>query len=184
MRPPARKLRLRGRTDATTPAMQFSIADGGDLLVLAFTGNTPVGVDVEPTGEPQDVCAELLEFTLTPAERRRVREEPAPRRRQAFLRYWTGKEAVFKALGTGLDVEPQAVALPPLLTGGTTSVMLPGSPPVELWVRCIDVGAGYVCALATGHVVRELRLAQLSPGFCSAVLAAEASNSPPRARST
>ena len=162
---PHGKPRLRGRPGAATAGIEFSVAHGGDLIVLAFAGTALIGVDIEPTGAPQDASAELLEFTLTPAERRRVREAPEHQRRQVFLRYWTGKEAVLKALGTGLDVEPQAVALPPLPTGGTTSVTLPGSLPVELWVRDIDVGEGYVCTLATGQEVRELSLAQLSPGF-------------------
>ena len=153
---PHGKPRLRGGPDAAIPAIEFSVAHGGDLLVLAFAGTAPVGVDIEPTGTAQGVCAELLEFTLAPGELRRVQQAPLPQRRLVFLRYWTGKEAVLKALGTGLDVQPQAVTLPPLPTGGTTSVTLPGSPPVELWVRDVDVGAAHVCTLATGREVRQL----------------------------
>jgi 4'-phosphopantetheinyl transferase len=162
---PHGKPRLRGRSDAASSAIEFSVAHGGDLLVLAFAGNAPVGIDIEPTGASQDVSAELLDFALTPAERHRVQEAPVRQRQQVFLHHWTGKEAVLKALGTGLSVQPQAVMLPPLPTGGTTSVTLPGSPPQHLWLRDVDVGATHVCTLATGQEVRELRLARLSPGF-------------------
>jgi 4'-phosphopantetheinyl transferase len=145
-------------------AIEFSVTHGGDLLVLAFAGSAPVGVDVEPIGELDDVGAELLHFTLTATERRRLLEVPAPQRKRIFLRHWTGKEAILKALGTGLDVEPQAVTLPPFLEG-KVSVTLPGSPSVNLWIRDVEVGPAHVCMLATGREVPELRIARLSPSF-------------------
>ena len=146
-------------------AIEFSVTHGGDLLVLAFAGNAPVGVDVEPIGAIGDVGAELLDYTLTAAERLRLLEVPAPQRMRIFLRHWTGKEAILKALGTGLDVEPQAVTLPPFPITGKASVTLPGSPPVDLWISDVEVGPAHVCTLATGQEVRELRSARLSPSF-------------------
>jgi 4'-phosphopantetheinyl transferase len=153
------------RGSAAVEAIEFSVTHGGDLLVLAFADNTPVGVDVEPIGALQDVGAELLDFTLTAAERLRLLEVPAPQRRRTFLRHWTGKEAILKALGTGLDVEPQAVALPPFPIKQKVSVTLPGSPPVDLWISDVEVGPAHVCTLATGQEVTELRMARLSPSF-------------------
>ena len=157
--------RLGGRHATATEAIAFSVTHGGDLLVLAFAGSPAVGVDLEPIGAPEDVRAELLDFTLTAAERVRLLEVPAPERTRLFLRHWTGKEAILKALGTGLDVEPQAVTLPPFPVNGKASVTLPGSPLVELWVTEVDVGPAHVCTLATGQELRELRSARLSPGF-------------------
>ena len=157
--------RLRRRPETTIEAIEFSVSHGGDLLVLAFTGNAPVGVDVEPIGEMEDICAELVDFTLTGAERLRLLEVPAPQRKRIFLRHWTGKEAILKSLGTGLDVEPQAVLLPPLPIPGKASVTLPGSPPIDLWISDVEVGPAHVCTLATGQEVRELRSARLSPSF-------------------
>jgi 4'-phosphopantetheinyl transferase len=153
------------RGSAAVEAIEFSVTHGGDLLVLAFAGNAPVGVDVEPIGALEDVGAELLDFTLTAAERLRLLEVPAPQRKRIFLRHWTGKEAILKALGTGLDVEPQAVTLPPFPIKGKASVTLPGSPPVDLWISDVEVGPAHVCTLATGQEVRELRSARLSPSF-------------------
>ena len=156
--------RLRRRPGPAMEAIEFSVSHGGDLLVLAFTETPPVGVDVEPIGGQEDVSAELLDFTLTTTERQRLREVPAPQRRQIFLRHWTGKEAILKALGVGLDVEPQAVTLPSLAVRGKASVTLPNSFPVDLWVTDVDVGPAHVCALATGQEVRKIRSASLSPG--------------------
>ena len=155
--------RLQRRPETATEAIEFSVSHGGDLLVLAFAGHAPVGVDVEPIGAHEDVSAELWEFTLTAAERQRLQEVPVVQRRRIFLRYWTAKEAVLKALGTGLDVEPQAVSLPPFPITGKTPVTLPGSPPVDLWISDVEVGPAHVCTLVTGQEVRTLRSARLSP---------------------
>jgi 4'-phosphopantetheinyl transferase len=153
------------RGSAAVGAIEFSVTHGGDLLVLAFADSTPIGVDVEPIGALEDVGAELLDFALTATERLRLLEVSAPQRRRIFLQHWTGKEAILKALGTGLDVEPQAVALPPFPIRGKVSVTLPGSPSVDLWISDVEVGPAHVCTLATGREVREIRSAPLSPSF-------------------
>lgn len=133
--------------------------------MLAVTGSAPVGVDVEPIGELEDVSIELLDFTLTGPERLRLLEAPAPQQRRIFLRHWTGKEAILKALGTGLEVDPQTVSLPMFSFPGKVSVTLPGSRPAELWISDVEVGPAHVCTLATGHEVGELRPVRLSPSF-------------------
>lgn len=135
--------------------LQFSVSHGGELLVFAFADDTPVGVDVEPVGS-DDVSEELLDFVLTHAERARLTGLPGPQRRRGFLRHWTGKEAVLKALGIGLEVEPKAVELPSPVMGRPAPLTLTGSPPVQLWVVDVDVGPLHVCSLATGREVQEV----------------------------
>jgi len=159
------KPRLSSRPGPETPTIQFSVSHGGDLLVLAFAADTLVGVDVEPVGTGYEVPEDLLDFTLTAPERARFQETPGPQRKRGFLRRWTGKEAVLKALGTGLDVEPQAVTLPPASIGGAAQVVLPGSPSLNLWTLNIDVGTAHVCTLATGRRLRDVRSTRLSPSF-------------------
>jgi len=153
------------RGSAAGETVEFSVTHGGDLLVLAFAGSGRVGVDVEPIEAVDNAGPELIDFTLTAAERLRLLEVPALQRRRVFLRHWTGKEAILKALGTGLDVEPQAVTLPPLPIRGKASVTLPGSLPVDLWISDIEVGPAHVCTLATGQEVRDLRSSHVSPRF-------------------
>lgn len=155
--------RLQRRPETASEAIEFSVSHAGDLLVLAFAGGPLVGLDVEALRAFEDVDAELVNFTLTAAERHRLEELTAAQRGRLFLRYWTGKEAVLKALGTGLDVEPQAVTLPPFPIREKVSVTLPGASPVDLWIRDVEVGPAHVCTLATGQEIRAVRSARLSP---------------------
>lgn len=157
---PHGKPRLRSRPPASPP-LEFSVAHGGDLLVLAVAsaGVGPVGVDVEATNTGPGPTPELLEFTLTSAERRRVAQAPTTARRELFLRYWTGKEAVGKALGTGLDAGLLALTLPPLPLSGSTNVPVSG----QLWITEVDVGEAYVCTLATARSSPDVHLIRASP---------------------
>jgi len=125
--------------------LEFNMSHSGDLMVVALSADRPVGVDVEAwrpidrlRGLAETILAarELTVFDgLTPGDASRV-----------LLRLWTFKEAVVKALGLGLSVEPRGIALP--------DSVLAGDPGGELafrgtrW-RLHDLGAsGYAAALA------------------------------------
>ena len=144
-------------------SIEFSVSHGGDLLALAFASHPPIGVDIEPIGAFGDIDPDLVDFTLTAEERMRLLALPASERGRMFLRQWTGKEAALKALGIGLDMEPQAVTLSAFSINPKASVKLPSSPPIELWVTDVQVDPSYVCTLATGQEVREVTTARLSP---------------------
>lgn len=154
--------RLRTDAGAPEPSPQVSVSHGGDLLVVALADRGPVGVDVEPARPSSAVEADLLELTLTPAERSHLASVPADQQHLLFLHYWTGKEAVLKALGTGLDLPLQAVALPAPSTGGTTAVAVPGAAAVELTVQHLDLGPAHVGALATAGPVGPVPVGWLS----------------------
>jgi 4'-phosphopantetheinyl transferase len=136
------------------PGPKFSVAHAGGLLVFAFHGTAPVGVDVEPLGS--DPPAELVEMTLSPAERRQLHRAPARDRGRVFLRYWTGKEAVLKQLGTGLSVPLRHVTVDP--SGPVRKAEWAGG---EVWVSVLPLGEAHVGAIATAREVAELRIAQV-----------------------
>ena len=69
----------------------------------------PLGIDLEPV----DRAACLLECESSfchPDEIVALPAQPADRARQ-LLRIWTAKEAILKALGTGLTHPPEAVTI-------------------------------------------------------------------------
>jgi 4'-phosphopantetheinyl transferase len=91
--------------------IEFSVAHCEDLGLIAIARGRRVGIDVEPLRPLPDV-EELADRVLSPAERTAWARLPAAARHRAFLRVWTRKEALLKATGTGLSVDPLTVELP------------------------------------------------------------------------
>jgi len=84
---------LRGR------AVEFNASHSGDLIALAFSTETPVGIDVE--------CRRQLTDTLALARRYFSADEVsiverAADRGDTFFAIWTAKEAIVKASGKGI----------------------------------------------------------------------------------
>jgi acyl transferase domain-containing protein/phosphopantetheinyl transferase len=71
---------------------------------VAIAGPGPVGIDIEAVKERE---AGTEEVALTAAERALLDRAPAGERAALFTRLWTAKEAVAKALGTGLGGRPR-----------------------------------------------------------------------------
>jgi acyl transferase domain-containing protein/phosphopantetheinyl transferase len=88
---------------------------------VALAGPGPVGIDIEAVAE-RDAGTE--EIALTPAERALLDGRPSADRAELFTRLWTAKEAVGKALGTGLAGRPHdfEVAAPQAAGGGDLTV--------------------------------------------------------------
>lgn len=144
-------------------AGQFNLSHSeatGALLWLP--GESACGVDVERRRSVRDRDAVAAQV-FTAAECGALAALDADRRDDAFLRLWTRKEAVIKALGTGLSLPPTAVpvgleagdrrlrlTLPKALAAfGTTA---------EIEVVDLDLGDDVVAAAALrvdGH--REAR---------------------------
>lgn len=134
--------RLAGNT-----GVRFSVSHSGDVVVVAFTVNCAVGVDVErldPSRGP-----ELAQLILSPAERADFDTLPPAGQLRGFFRYWVRKEAVLKATGEGLRVPFGDLTLsppdqPPRL------VEWVGRPEVPPRVHLVDLPCdpGYAASLA------------------------------------
>jgi 4'-phosphopantetheinyl transferase len=119
--PGARVVRRRGEAPAVEGAVRpasggelyVSVAHGGGWVVISVTALAPVGVDVEPVARDLDVDG-LAAQVLAPAERDVLDGIlAAEARRRALLMWWTRKEAVLKATGDGLRIDPRDVVLSP-----------------------------------------------------------------------
>lgn len=86
---------------------QFNISHSGDLILLGFHPERPVGVDVEqlrPVPEWQGIAGRCL----PPGESERILALPEQRRSDAFLAVWCRLEAGLKATGQGLFADAPA----------------------------------------------------------------------------
>ena len=131
-------------TAAVRHPAYVSLARAGDLSVVAITDAGPVGVDVEADGAAdfagfEDVAAHPGERATPLADRTRV---------------WVRKEALLKAYGLGLAVDPSEVWLD---NDGLVTWDSRRRPPGPVWLRDLDmpgqVAAVAVLPLADGDVV-------------------------------
>lgn len=83
--------------------VEFSLSHTG-TLVLIGVGRLPLGVDVEAI--PAGSTASLAGSCLHPGENAELLALGAAQRREAFTRAWVRKEAMLKAIGTGLLRDP------------------------------------------------------------------------------
>jgi 4'-phosphopantetheinyl transferase len=92
-------------------SLRFNLAHTSDLALVAVTRGCDVGVDVERLRAVSRVESIAGRY-LHPAEAQEILCAPARMRHQAFLRCWTAKEAVIKAIGTGLTDSLGAFCVP------------------------------------------------------------------------
>lgn len=90
-------------------SLHFNLSHCSDLAIVALCAEGPVGIDLESL----DRAPDLLECATTFCHPREISELPSETSARAsqLLRIWTAKEAVLKALGTGLSHPPESVRI-------------------------------------------------------------------------
>jgi 4'-phosphopantetheinyl transferase len=89
----------------------FNVAHSGSHAVIAIADTRRIGdlgVDIEWCDGDADIHA-VLDIAFTPEECEAVHAAPDPR--AAFYLRWVGKEAVLKAVGTGLAQDLRSVSI-------------------------------------------------------------------------
>jgi 4'-phosphopantetheinyl transferase len=99
-----------GKPELHDSALRVSLAHSGDVALVAVASRREVGVDVEPLRAGTETWS-LSSHALTDAERAQLDALPTSRRSEAFLWMWTRKEALLKAVGVGLAVDPRLIEL-------------------------------------------------------------------------
>ena len=102
---------LKPRRDGV-PAPSFNLTHSGDFAACAILYGAPVGIDAEDIRRPINV-GEMAARWFSPAERQLLGQLPETRQTEMFFRIWTLKEAIVKATGHGLRIEPQLFAVEP-----------------------------------------------------------------------
>ena len=109
--------------------LHFSLSHAGEHALVAVSAEHPVGVDLELLPPSAEVATDLITH-LSPEEAQAISALPAGSRDLAALRCWVRKEALLKASGYGLALEPASLSVswddPPRLTGSAIAQYEPG----------------------------------------------------------
>jgi 4'-phosphopantetheinyl transferase len=126
--------------------LSFNLSHSGPWALFAVTRGIAVGVDLEEIDPALDFERLAAQF-FTPGENALLRGVSPGRRRRAFYRMWTRKEAWLKGMGWGFSASASGVGLLDLDSGGDA-----------VWrVRSFPVGHGFLGALAVAGEVGVVR---------------------------
>jgi 4'-phosphopantetheinyl transferase len=131
------------------PQCAFNLSHSGDWGVVALS-DTPrqqgIGVDIEVMRNIDNLDA-LAGEVFTPTEEKELRLVSEQKKTAAFLHGWVRKEAVLKALGTGLSLSPKLVHAG--LAAKTTTVTIQVSHALhQIHLQSMYHPAGFSVALA------------------------------------
>lgn len=141
--------------------LDFNLSHTGDLWLLALVAAGPVGVDLESPRDETDWDA-LTERYFSEAERAAFAELPSQRRKEAFFRIWTQKEAFLKARGSGLAAPLASfdVEVDPGRAAAIHAIRIAGAEREPWWVAEIP-GLEAPAAIAGKGPLPTLRCASL-----------------------
>ncbi|MFQ5749080.1 MAG: 4'-phosphopantetheinyl transferase family protein [Planctomycetota bacterium] len=134
----------------STSRLRFNWSHSGDWALLAVGLDAEIGIDLERIRPLADLMA-LARRWFSPRECGQLEALPAGERLTAFFLCWTRKEALLKALGSGLSgrLDRFAVSLAP---GEPARVLWTAEPfPGGLsWgLHALEAAPGYPAALAS-----------------------------------
>lgn len=136
-----------------------SISHSGPWVTIAVTSALTVGVDIERS--PSRFALDpLLPNFCAPEEIALLAEFDAPLRAQHALKIWTRKEALLKAVGIGLALDPSSFAAPP--SQRILLSMEPARP--ACIIHDLELDAPLIGALAMPGAVCRYRLIVASSG--------------------
>jgi 4'-phosphopantetheinyl transferase len=128
----------------------FSVSHSDHTALIAIGRARSIGVDVEDIDGAMD-WTEVIDLTFSPVAAAHLRSLNPEQGRRAFYRGWTRKEAVAKAIGTGLLTDPRDIEVP---LGDRISCQV--ATPTSAGLDLMDISRdGYIAAVAADAIDRE-----------------------------
>ncbi|MFI4969006.1 MAG: 4'-phosphopantetheinyl transferase family protein [Lysobacterales bacterium] len=164
--PPAIERGAHGKPFAPgLPDIEFNLSHAGAQVLLAFARGQALGIDLERIDRRLSLDGIAKRFFAEP-EARALQRLPEHARLRAFLRLWTHKEAVLKALGVGIGFGLERIEFELDPDGEIASLLRiaaqAGEP--ERWqLHRLDPAPGLFGALAWHGPPRLLRTFTLLP---------------------
>jgi 4'-phosphopantetheinyl transferase len=133
--------------------LRFNLTHSQGRALIAVTASRDVGVDLEKIEITRDVVGLAKRF-LCVAEQAAIERFDGIARQETFLRLWVAREAVFKAIGTGLTLPLDRS--PVEVSGDGKVARLVGEVPdgadSDYAIRFVPVEPGWIAAVAArGH---------------------------------
>jgi 4'-phosphopantetheinyl transferase len=145
---------------AASPTIAFSISHAGDIVAVALTTGSRVGLDVESVDRRIDL-GPLAERILDASDLARFLALPVDTQPGAFFHAWTGKEAVLKARGVGLFGGVETISVP--LDGSAATVQDVEEGRATAWqLEPLPVPAGYLGAVAWDDPNKAVRVREFT----------------------
>jgi len=148
--------------DGLHSSLDFNWSHSGDRAVLAVGRAVVPGIDVERR-RPRPRALEIAERYFDPAEAAALADLPEGERDEAFLRLWTAKEAVLKALGRGLAFGLHRLGIAPT-PEPLALTYLHGERAEDWQLQSLPLGDEYIGALAWRGDRRRILLGRLASG--------------------
>lgn len=138
--------------DGERRAISFNVSHSGDHGLIAFGAAGSLGIDVEELRPRRDMDG-LIETVFTANEQAVLSAVEDGDRMRLFFDFWTMKEALLKALGTGLSMDPASFEIPPTMQGGRrwSTFRFPDRPAVA-W-RLDNIGTEALSAAVAREIV-------------------------------
>lgn len=128
--------------------LELNLSHAGDWALVAIGHDRAVGVDLEAIA-PQRVSPGMVRMVTSSTEAAAIARLPAHEHAAAFFRLWVRKEAVIKALGTGLARRLDTIDVPLQARAPPDGVVLRPAPSgARLWLWDLPAPTGYLAALA------------------------------------
>ncbi len=128
--------------------ISFNVSHSGEHGLVALAPEGRLGVDVEECTPHRNVDI-LIDAVFTPAEQADLASTTGSDRHRAFFKLWTVKEALVKALGTGLSLDASSFEVPPAMRRGANSAIFtfPQAPSDRWFVHGFE-NKDFVAAIA------------------------------------
>ena len=148
-----------GKPNIKNTDIAFNLSHSRQHAVCAITKNQPIGIDCEAVTDLPDMRA-MASVVFTEVEKRALFQLPITRQKDYFYQLWTSKEAVLKAMGTGLTFAAMSIQVG---TSCASLVSLLGVEDYGQWqIMPLRAPTGYLATFAT-RVCQHIQI--MNDGF-------------------